>query len=38
MAEKMKSVSTKGIDWGVPLKSPSPNQLPLEIANSDWVI
>ena len=38
IAEKIKSASTKGMDSGVPLYKPRPNQPPLDIANRDCVI
>ena len=38
IAEKMKSASTTGIFWGVPWASPMPNQPPVPMAKSDWVI
>lgn len=37
-AENTKSASTKGIDVGFPRNSPNPNQPPLLMPKSDWVI
>lgn len=38
IAEKIKSLDTTGTLVGKPLFKPNPIQLPVPIANNDWVI